>query len=153
MASCPRISYRRRCHYATRSNRVKIVRTPGNKLVAQKNHKSSQGVHTPWTMGHKRIGGTKALTHIESRKSANIGKTVSRAYGGVLSHDQVKDRILRAFLVEEQRLVKRVAAAEKKYRKDKQRSSLKNKKKDDKKAAIAKRVTGKSAPAKKVAKK
>eukprot|EP00744_Colponema_vietnamica_P000147 GILI01000275.1.p1 GENE.GILI01000275.1~~GILI01000275.1.p1 ORF type:complete len:174 (+),score=65.77 GILI01000275.1:1-522(+) len=151
MTSCPRVSFRRRCHYATRSNRIRMVRTPGNKLTVQRNRKRSQGIHTPWVLGHKRIGGTKALNHTDSRTSNSNGKTVSRAYGGVLSHEQVKDRILRAFLVEEQRLVKRVATAERKYRKDKQRAALKNKKKTDKKSAIAKRVTGKSAPAKKAA--
>ena len=33
-------------------------------------------------------------------------KTVHRAYGGVLSGGAVRDRIVRAFLVEEQKIVK-----------------------------------------------
>ena len=35
-------------------------------------------------------------------------KTVNRAYGGVLSGGAVRDRIVRAFLVEEQKIVKKV---------------------------------------------
>jgi hypothetical protein len=38
-------------------------------------------------------------------------KTVHRAYGGVLSGGAVRDRIVRAFLVEEQKIVKKVRSA------------------------------------------
>ncbi|KEG11676.1 putative 60S ribosomal protein L34, partial [Trypanosoma grayi] len=61
--ACPRVQYRRRMHYATRGNRMKLVRTPGNRLVLQKRGKRSQGPHTPWVLGHKRLAGTKALRH------------------------------------------------------------------------------------------
>jgi Ribosomal protein L34e len=37
-------------------------------------------------------------------------KTVHRAYGGVLSGGAVRDRIVRAFLVEEQKIVKKARA-------------------------------------------
>lgn len=35
-------------------------------------------------------------------------KTVNRIYGGCLSHNVVRERIMRAFLVEEQKIVKKV---------------------------------------------
>ena len=35
-------------------------------------------------------------------------RTVSRPYGGVLSHRTVRDRIVRAFLIEEVKLMKRL---------------------------------------------
>jgi large subunit ribosomal protein L34e len=35
-------------------------------------------------------------------------KTVHRAYGGHLSHGVVRERVVRAFLVEEQKIVKKV---------------------------------------------
>ena len=38
---------------------------------------------------------------------AKSQKSVSRAYGGNLTPDQVQERIIRAFLVEEQREVKK----------------------------------------------
>ena len=139
--ACPRVAYRRKTHYATRSNRVKFVRTPGNKLVLQKRQKRGGGAFTPWVLGHKRIGGTKRLTHSELKKgSLRTSKTVSRPYGGVLSHDQVRDRIVRAFLLEEQRIVRKVVEAEGKFQRDKKRRDQKKKKRAAKEKAAAKKV-------------
>ncbi|CCW69253.1 unnamed protein product [Phytomonas sp. Hart1] len=141
---CPRVSYRRRMHYATRGNRVKMVRTPGNRLVMQHRAKRSQGIHTPWVMGHKRLGGTKALRHIEARLASRHDKSVSRAYGGVLSHDQVRDRIVRAFLTEEQRIVRQALSAHAKFQIRKKRTSNKHKKKIERQNAISKKIAGKT---------
>lgn len=141
--ACPRVAYRRKTHYATRSNRVKFVRTPGNKLVLQKREKRGGGSFTPWVLGHKRIGGTKRLTHAQLKKgSLRHNKTVSRAYGGVLSHDQVRDRIVRAFLLEEQRIVRKVVEAEGKFQRDKKRAQKKKLKKVADKKKAAKKVGG-----------
>lgn len=137
---CPRISYVRRMHYATRSNQVRKIRTPGNRLVFQKVDKRSQGPHTPWVLGHKRLAGTKALNHFDARTSSSHAKSVSRAYGGVLSAEQVRDRIIRAFLVEEQRIARRMDLDKKKYKKLKVRRLNKDKKKKAKTAAAAKKV-------------
>jgi len=141
---CPRVSYRRRTHYATRSNGVKLVRTPGNRLVAQKRTKTAKGPHTPWVLGHKRLAGTKALRHIDSRNASRYRKTVSRPYGGVLSAEQVRDRVVRAFLIEEQRIVKKVLHAEAKFQKEKKRRDSKKKKRIEK----AKKTTAKKGVAK-----
>jgi large subunit ribosomal protein L34e len=127
-------------HYATRSNQVKKIRTPGNRLVFQKVTKRSQGPHTPWVLGHKRLSGTKALGHFAARTTKTNAKTVSRAYGGVLSGDQVRDRIIRAFLVEEQRIARRMDLDKKMYKKLKGRRVRKDKKKKAKTAAAAKKV-------------
>ena len=43
------------------------------------------------------------LTKIAKKK-----KSVNRIYGGALSHRVVKERIVRAFLIEEQKIVKKV---------------------------------------------
>ncbi|MBA0842829.1 hypothetical protein Goarm_002632 [Gossypium armourianum] len=40
-------------------------------------------------------------------------RTVNRAYGGVLSGSAVRERIIRAFLVEEQKIVKKVLKIQK----------------------------------------
>ena len=146
--ACPRVQYRRRTHYATRSNRIKMIRTPGNRLVAQKLKKNLKGPHTPWVLGHKRLQGTKALSHIERRTESRYRKTVSRPYGGVLSHEQVRDRIVRAFLIEEQRIVKKVLAAEAKFQKEKKKRALKKNKRVERKKQVARKVTGKAAPKK-----
>ena len=154
--ACPRVSYRRRTHYATRSNGIKLVRTPGNRLVGQKRTKRSKGPHTPWVLGHKRLAGTQALRHIDARNASRYRKTVSRPYGGVLSAEQVRDRVVRAFLIEEQRIVKKVLQAEAKFQKDKKRRDAKKKKRVEKakKTAAKKTVTKvakKEAPKKKEA--
>ena len=39
-------------------------------------------------------------------------KTVSRSYGGVLSHKAVREKIVRAFLIEEQKIVMKVLKAQ-----------------------------------------
>lgn len=39
-------------------------------------------------------------------------KTVRRAYGGVLSHKALRERIIRAFLIDEQKVVKVLKAAQ-----------------------------------------
>ena len=158
---CPRISYVRRMHYATRSNQVRKIRTPGNRLKFQKVTKRSQGPHTPWVLGHKRIAGTKALNHFDNRTSSTHAKSTSRAYGGVLSADQVRDRIIRAFLVEEQRIARRMDLDKKHYKKLKVRRQNKDKKKKAKTAAVARKagvskvpgLVKKAAPAKTAAKK
>ena len=141
MGDC-RVQYRRRTHYATRSNKFKLVRTPGNRLVAQKREKRHRGPCTPWALGHKRIAGTKALNHFDRRRASKYAKTVSRPYGGVLNGEQVKDRVLRAFLIEEQRIVRKVLEAESKYQKQKQRANRKNKRKAERKTAAVKKVAG-----------
>ncbi|KAF8281750.1 putative 60S ribosomal protein L34 [Trypanosoma cruzi] len=138
--ACPRVQYRRRMHYATRGNRMKLVRTPGNRLVMQKRVKRSQGPHTPWVLGHKRLAGTKALRHTEARLASRHEKSTSRPYGGVLSHEQVRDRIVRAFLIEEQRIVKRALKAHAKSQKEKKRRDSKKKRKEEKKAALTKKI-------------
>ena len=43
-----------------------------------------------------------------SKHMAKNKKSVTRAYGGVLSAGAVRERITRAFLVEEQKIVKKV---------------------------------------------
>lgn len=142
--ACPRVQYRRRMHYNTRSNKHKLVRTTGNRLVLQKRTKRNQGTHCPWVLGHKRLHGTKALGHFDRRTQTAHSTTVSRPYGGVLSHDQVRDRIVRAFLIEEQRVVRKVLQAEAKFRRDKKRRDRKQKKRISRIKAAAKKVGAKT---------
>jgi large subunit ribosomal protein L34e len=124
-------------HYATRGNLVRKIRTPGNRLKFQQVKKRSQGTHTPWVLGHKRIAGTKAVRGLKARTTSRHTKSVSRAYGGVLSADQVRDRVIRAFLVEEQRIARRMDLDKKKYKKLKVRRLRKLKKKKAKAAGSA----------------
>merc|ERR1739845_254495 len=91
-----RITYRRRLSYNTKSNRVKKVRTPGGKLVFQ----------------YLKMRGVRPATNQEKTRLSKRQKTVDRAYGGVLSHKAVREKIVRAFLIEEQKIVMKVLKAQ-----------------------------------------
>lgn len=48
------------------------------------------------------------LRPVEYSRIPKNDRTVTRAYGGCLSAEAVRDRIMRAFIIEEQRIVKKV---------------------------------------------
>ena len=111
-----RLLYRRRLSYNTRSNKVRIVKTPGGKLTYIYATKKT-GVPKCGDCG-KELQGLRAMRPTELARVSKRQKTVNRAYGGSRCHCCVRDRILRAFLLEEQKIVKKVlkskaAAAEK----------------------------------------
>merc|ERR1712062_870707 len=97
-----RITYRRRLSYNTNSNRRKKVRTPGGKLVFQYLKKRPSVPKCPMT-GVK-LKGIKPSRPAERKRLSLRHKKVLRAYGGVLSHKAVREKIVRAFLIEEQKL-------------------------------------------------
>ncbi|KAE8683000.1 60S ribosomal protein L34 [Hibiscus syriacus] len=80
----------------------------GGKLVCQTTKKRASGPKCPVT--GKRIQGIPHLRPAEYKRSRlpRNRRTVNRAYGGVLSGSAVRERIIRAFLVEEQKIVKKV---------------------------------------------
>jgi len=92
--------------YNTRSNKAKPIRTPGGKLVAQIIVKKSKGrrcsdckIALPGIKHHK----ATAYKNLKKRE-----KTVTRAYGGSACAGCVRQRIVRAFLLEEQKAVKKL---------------------------------------------
>ncbi|XP_039023717.1 60S ribosomal protein L34-like [Hibiscus syriacus] len=91
-----------------RGGRFRVVKTPGGKLVCQTTKKRASGPKCPVT--GKRIQGIPHLRPAEYKRSRlpRNRRTVNRAYGGVLSGSAVRERIIRAFLVEEQKIVKKV---------------------------------------------
>ena len=73
------------------------------------------------------------IPHLRSRKYHTLTtnkKTVKRAYGGSRTGNAVKDRITRAFLIEELKILKKQAQ----IRKEKKKTVTKPKKDDKKKA-------------------
>ncbi|KAG6578587.1 60S ribosomal protein L34, partial [Cucurbita argyrosperma subsp. sororia] len=106
-------SSRTRHSYATKSNQHRVVKTPGGKLIYQTTKKRASGPKCPVT--GKRIQGIPHLRPAEYKRSrlARNRRTVNRAYGGVLSGSAVRERIMRAFLVEEQKIVKKVLKIQK----------------------------------------
>eukprot|EP00892_Ulva_mutabilis_P001869 jgi/Ulvmu1/11683/UM008_0093.1 len=103
-----RLTYRRRHCYATRSNKTRVVKTPGGRLVVQYRTKKASFPKCPVT--GQRLAGIKALRPSEysNKRMSKRQKSVNRIYGGCLSHKVVRERIMRAFLVEEQKIVKKV---------------------------------------------
>merc|ERR1712117_16804 len=95
-----RVTYRRRLSYNTKSNRRKIVRTPGGKLTFQYLKKRPSVPKCPMT--------GLALKGVKRSRLSLRQKKVYRAYGGVLSHKAVREKIVRAFLIEEQKIVAKV---------------------------------------------
>mmetsp|Transcript_7815 Transcript_7815/g.14035 ORF Transcript_7815/g.14035 Transcript_7815/m.14035 type:complete len:115 (-) Transcript_7815:94-438(-) len=108
-----RLTYRRRHSYATKSNTTRVVKTPGGKLVFQYMKKKTSAPKCG-------ISG-KLLNGLPARRPAKLSckvlskknKTINRIYGGHLAHDVVRDRIVRAFLIEEQKIVKKVLKLQK----------------------------------------
>jgi large subunit ribosomal protein L34e len=101
-----RLHYRRRLSYNTRSNKVRTVKTPGGTntyIYAVKR----TAVPKCGDCGEK-LQGIKAMRPTKLARVSKRQKTVNRAYGGSRCHCCVRDRILRAFLLEEQKIVKKV---------------------------------------------
>merc|ERR1739847_139412 len=92
-----RITYRRRLAWNTTSNKRRISKTPGGKLVFL--YTGKRGTVT-------KCGDTGLP--LQGVKAARPSKTVSRAYGGCIGAAALKRRITRAFLIEEQKIVVKV---------------------------------------------
>lgn len=107
-----RLVFRRRTGYHTPSNRVKIVKTPGGRLTYL--HVKKPGtVPKCGDCGHQ-LNGLPALRPTEYKRLSKNQKTVNRAYGGSRCASCTRDRIVRAFLIEEQKIVKKVLKAKSK---------------------------------------
>ncbi|KAJ4462101.1 putative ribosomal protein L34e [Paratrimastix pyriformis] len=102
-----RLTFRRNHSYCTRNNRVRVVKTPGGKNVYQYVKKTSTGVKCGDC--HCTLQGIPQLVRNEAQRCSHTEKSVSRAYGGSRCAKCVRDRIIRAFLIEEQKIVKKIA--------------------------------------------
>lgn len=94
--------------YNTKSNKVRPVRTPGGRLAAGKIKKTTKGPRCPDCKSS-----LPGIKHLKKSAYTNLKKRerrVNRAYGGSRCASCVKQRIIRAFLLEEQKAVKKVLA-------------------------------------------
>ncbi|PVV05308.1 hypothetical protein BB560_000174 [Smittium megazygosporum] len=105
-----RVTYRRKLSYNTRSNKVKIIKTPGARLRYLHVKKLAKGPKC----GDCGCGlaGIQALRPREYHRLSKCKKNVTRAYGGSRCARCVRTRIVRAFLIEEQKIVKKVLKAQ-----------------------------------------
>ena len=123
----PRLVIRGKYNYHTPSNILKKVRTPGGRLTFHKTRK----VRNPIVCGDTgaQLNGIKRLDKSLWRNAPKRVRTVSRPYGGVLCAGAVRHRILRAFLNEELKCIKRARYAPKGGKKNKGGQNQKSKKK------------------------
>lgn len=108
-----RVTYRRRLSYNTQSNKVRKVRTPGSRVVVQYVQKRATGPRSPIDSCEcgERLNGMPQLRPFAYKRLAKKDKRVTRPYGGVLCGQCVKSRIIRAFLLEEIKTIKRAKQA------------------------------------------
>ena len=73
----------------------------------------------------------------DNKRASKVARTVNRPYGGVLTANELRDRIMRAFIIEEVKIVKRIhtqtVEAERKAAKTKKATTKQAKKKTTKK--------------------
>ncbi|PRP82744.1 60S ribosomal protein L34 [Planoprotostelium fungivorum] len=105
-----RVTYRRRHSYKNISNRTHTVKTSGGRIVAH--YLKKKGTSPKCADCHVKLAGIPALRPHLYRKVSSQDRSVSRAYGGNRCATCVRERVVRAFLIEEQKIVKRVLKAQ-----------------------------------------
>ena len=94
--------------YNTAQHKVTAVRTPGGTLKAKRIYKTTKGPKCGDCK--KPLQGIQHLRSSQYRRTKQRERKVSRCYGGAVCHSCVRQRIVRAFLLEEQKAVKKVLA-------------------------------------------
>lgn len=122
-----RLQFRRHVSWNTRSNKNRRLKTPGGRLVYQVLKKKAK---QPLCGDTKRkLIGVPRLRPMEYKRLPKARRTVARAYGGTKSASAVRNRIVRAFLIEEQRCVKQVLIEKEKLKKEDEAATKKSTKK------------------------
>lgn len=96
--------------FTPKANFTCRVRTPGGKLVYQYLKKPKKIPRCGQCKD--KLRGIQPARPQERSRLCKRKKTVKRAYGGVLCHKCVKEKIVRAFLIEEQKIVVKVLKAQ-----------------------------------------
>merc|ERR1711972_1086041 len=86
------------------------LRTPGGRLTAHYVQKKSKGPGNAMRTSSVRLGGLRRMRPTLYRREPKHTRRISRAYGGVYTHTEVKNRIIRTFLTEEVKNVKKTMA-------------------------------------------
>ncbi|XP_002730999.1 large ribosomal subunit protein eL34-like [Saccoglossus kowalevskii] len=105
-----RLQYRRRLSYNTKSNRKRISKTPGGKLVYL--YTKKKGTVPSCGDCKMKLFGVIAARPKRLMSLSKTKKHVTRTYGGSRCNKCVRQRIVRAFLIEEQKIVVRVLKAQ-----------------------------------------
>merc|ERR1712167_426705 len=86
-----RVHYTRHNSWNTRSNKFRQVRTPGGRLAVQYVQKRAKGPQNAMVTSAKRLGGLFSMRPNNYRRIHKHYRRVSRAYGGVFDHNEVKN--------------------------------------------------------------
>merc|ERR1712129_466047 len=108
MGTDNRYTKKGRHSYRTRSNRTKPIRTPGGRLVGQIIKKKNASRKCGVCKGA--LPGLKCVRAAQWKNLKKRERTVSRAYGGSVCGHCLREKITRAFLLEEQKAVKKLLA-------------------------------------------
>jgi large subunit ribosomal protein L34e len=110
-----RVTYKRKHTYRTRSNQVRKFRTPGGKLSVQYTAKRN----AVRVCGDTQVplNGVPQLRNTKFARLSKRSRTITRAYGGSLSAEAVKHRIMRSFFNEELKGMKNATQAKKSKKK------------------------------------
>ena len=100
-----RVTYLRKKSYNTRSNKIRKLRLPGGRLSIQYTGKRAKGPQTAYKT-KSRLTGLKRLRNPQYATLSKTQRRICRPYGGVLTPTEVKEKIMRAFLIEEVKVVK-----------------------------------------------
>ena len=86
--------------YNTASNKTRLSRTPGNRIVYLYTKKVGKAPKSACGVCPGRLRGIRAVRPKVLMKLSKMKKRVSRAYGGSMRAKCVRDRIKRTFLIE-----------------------------------------------------
>lgn len=100
-----RVVLRRHCPFPTKKNKFKKIKTPGNRINIQYLNKKSSNVRCAETK--VKIKGVSSQKSLNFMRICKNKKKVSRIYGGYLSGRATQNRILKSFLTEEKKIVKK----------------------------------------------
>ncbi|TPP58253.1 Large subunit ribosomal protein L34e [Fasciola gigantica] len=98
-----RLTLRRRLSYNTNSNKRKMVKTPGGRVVYI--YVKKRGTFPKCGDCKTKLPGIKPSRPRERASMSKRLKTVNRAYGGTRCHKCVRNRVMRAFMMEEQKVL------------------------------------------------
>ncbi|KAM7228220.1 hypothetical protein CapIbe_020673 [Capra ibex] len=100
-----RLTYRRRLSYNTASNKTRLSRTPGNRILYLYTKKVGKAPKSACGVCPGRLRGVHS---VRPKVLMRLSKTKSRAHGGSKYAKCVRHRIKHAFLIEEQKTIMKV---------------------------------------------
>nr|XP_044997653.1 60S ribosomal protein L34-like [Jaculus jaculus] len=96
-----RLTYRHRLSYNTASNKTRLSRTPGNRIVYLYTKKVRKAPESACNECPGRLRGVHAVRPKLLMRLSKTQKHVSQAYGGSMCAKCVFDSIKQAFFIEE----------------------------------------------------